>query len=178
MSRGVTSGVDHERHLESVGDHEHPFDLALVPPGQCAFELDTQVTRAHLGQVRYQVIEAPADARLAIVGSRDRSVKAYLDEEGIDFALDAAQNFPSERVAIRLDACHEAELTSSVADSKEIGMGQRLPAGEAEMQTAELAELLEQKLVVGKSEWLAFELYVVIAERTVEVTSIGELEQS
>ena len=46
------------------------------------------------------------------------------------------------------------------------------------MQTAELAELLEQELVMGKSKRLAFELHVVIAERTVEVTSIGELEQS
>ena len=45
------------------------------------------------------------------------------------------------------------------------------------MQTPELAKLLEQKLVLGKSKWLAFELQIVIAERTVQVTSISELEQ-
>ncbi len=46
------------------------------------------------------------------------------------------------------------------------------------MQTAELAKLLEQKLILGKSKRLAVELQVVITERTVEVTSLGELEQS
>ena len=46
------------------------------------------------------------------------------------------------------------------------------------MQTAQLAELLEQELVMGKSKRLAFELQVVVAKRTVQVTSIGELEQS
>ena len=66
-------------------------------------------------------------AQLAELGS----VKAYLDEEGIDLALYVAQNVAAERVAIRLDACHEAELASSFTDGKKIGMSQRLPTGKA-----------------------------------------------
>ena len=55
-------------------------------------------------------------------------MKAYLDEEGIDFAFDAAQNFSAERVAIRLDARHEAELASSLANGQKIRMSQGLSA--------------------------------------------------
>ncbi len=34
-----------------------------------------------------------------------------------------------------------------------------------------------QSGVLRKPKWLAFELQIVVAERTVEVTSISELEQ-
>jgi hypothetical protein len=80
-------------------------------------------------------------------------------------------------VSVGFHAYDEPELACARADAEKVGMRQRLATAERHVEHVHRGQVAQEGVVLFEGQRLAAQAEIVVAEETIEIAAIGELDQ-
>src|SRR6185369_13534893 len=80
-------------------------------------------------------------------------------------------------MAVRFDPHHEAELPGSGSQTEKIRMGQRLAAGQGQIEHLQIPQIGKEREILLGAQRLTAQGDVVVAEEAVEIAAVGQLDE-